>query len=110
MKSLIKNLLFALGLAILVWLGYTVFFSEDAITLDEQSQSAALVEEQVFLGKLKELQGLDLNTDLFSDEEFLSLVDHTVQVVDEEAGRPNPFAPVPGLILVPPQQQQASQR
>jgi hypothetical protein len=101
MKSLLKNLIFVISLSALIWLGYIVFFKEDEVILEETEVNPARVGEQEFLSKLKELQSLDLETSLFTDEEFLSLVNHTVQVVDEEAGRPNPFAPVPGLETKP---------
>lgn len=99
MKSVIKNIIFLVSLAALLILGYVVFFKGDTIDIDEFAESQARIDEQEFLAKLKELQGLELDSPLFNDEEFLSLVDHTVQVVDEEAGRPNPFAPVPGLVV-----------
>ncbi len=99
MKSLFKNLLFVVSLGLLVVVAYAVFWRDSAIVVDEFSESEARLNDQEFLSKLKELQGLELESPLFNDEEFLSLVDHTVQVTDEEAGRPNPFAPVPGLIM-----------
>jgi hypothetical protein len=98
MKSLFKNILFVVSLGLLIVLAYAVFWKDDAIVVDEFTESEARVNDQEFLAKLKELQDLELDSPLFDDEEFLSLVDHTVQVVDEDAGRPNPFAPVPGLV------------
>jgi hypothetical protein len=101
MKALLKNLLFLISLVALVWFAYIVFFKDEAVSLDEDTVNQARLGEQEFLAKLKDLQGLDLEEGIFDDEEFLSLVNHTVQVVDEEAGRPNPFAPVPGLAAKP---------
>lgn len=103
MKSLIKNTLFALSLALIVWFGYIVFYQEEAPGLTENSQSEAIVKREGFLSKLKELDGLHLDTALFEDKDFSSLVDYSVPVVDEEVGRPNPFAPVPGLVTKPVQ-------
>lgn len=102
MKSLIKNGLFVLSLALIVWLGYTVFY-KDAGTpaLNETAQSEAQVSQEEFLAKLKDLQSLHLKPEFFKDKNFTSLTDYTVQVVDEDAGRKNPFAPVPGLSLNP---------
>jgi energy-coupling factor transporter ATP-binding protein EcfA2 len=101
MKALIKNIIFLVSLIALVAFGYVVFFKDDTVVLDEETLNQARLGDEEFLAKLKDLQDLDLETSLFDDEEFLSLVDHTVQVVDEEAGRPNPFAPVPGLETKP---------
>ena len=97
MKGMIKNIIFIVSLVALLFLGYIIFWKDDSIEVDEFTESQARVDEQEFLSKLKELQDLELDSPIFEDEEFLSLVDHTVQVVDEDAGRPNPFAPVPGL-------------
>ncbi len=99
MKGAIKNIIFLVSLVALIFLGYIIFWKDDSIELDEFTESQARIDEQEFLAKLKDLQDLEIDSPIFEDEEFLSLVDHTVQVVDEEAGRPNPFAPVPGLIL-----------
>ncbi|MFM2374169.1 MAG: hypothetical protein RLZZ234_164 [Candidatus Parcubacteria bacterium] len=101
MKALLKNIAFLVSLVLLVWFGYVVFFQEEAIVIDETSMNQARLGEQEFLAKIKNLEGLNLETTLFTDEEFLSLVDHSVQVVDEDAGRPNPFATVPGLETKP---------
>jgi hypothetical protein len=100
MKEIIKNLVALVSLGALIFLAYYVFFKSDTgITLDSDTQSQAKLEDQKFLAKLKELQGLHIDTTIFNDAEFSSLVDHSVQVIDEDAGRPNPFEPVKGLVL-----------
>ena len=102
MKSLIKNGLFVISLAGIAWLGYTVFY-KDAGTpvLSETAQNEARISQEEFLAKLKDLQSLHLKPEFFKDKNFTSLIDYTVQVVDEDAGRKNPFAPVPGLSANP---------
>ena len=98
MKSLIKNGLFIISLALIVWLGYVVFYKDSGVpVLNETAQSDARVSQEEFLAKLKDLQNLHLKPEFFKDKNFTSLTDYTVQTVDEEAGRKNPFAPVPGL-------------
>lgn len=99
MKSLVKNLLFLFSLGLIIWFGYIVFYQEEAPGLTEDSQSEARIKQEGFLAKLKELDRLHIDTTIFGDKDFRSLVDFTVPVIDEEAGRPNPFAPVPGLVL-----------
>ena len=102
MKSLIKNGLFLIGLVIIVWVGYAAFFAGGGTpVLSETAQNDARVSQEEFLAKLKELQSLHLKPEFFKDKNFASLVDYTVQVVDEDAGRKNPFAPVPGLLPNP---------
>lgn len=102
MKSLIKNGLFVISLGLIVWFGYTVFYKDGGTpVLNENAQNEARVSQEEFLAKLKDLQSLHLKPEFFKDKNFASLVDYTVQVVDEDAGRKNPFAPVPGLLPNP---------
>jgi len=102
MKSLIKNGLFVISLVLIAWFGYTVFYKDSGVpALNETAQNEARVSQEEFLAKLKDLQNLHLKPEFFKDKNFTSLVDYTVQVVDEDAGRKNPFAPVPGLAPKP---------
>ena len=56
MQSLFKNLAFAFSFALLVWLGYIVFFKEDSAVVSEEATSQAIVEGKEFLSKLQELR------------------------------------------------------
>ena len=99
MSSTIKNILFLVSFVLIVWFGYIIFFKDSAdTTAGDQVTSAAILDQQNFLLELKQLRDLQLKPDLFVDPEFISLTDQRVDVVDEPAGRPDPFAPVPGLI------------
>lgn len=102
MKSLIVNGLFLISLVAIGWIGYAAFFAGGGTpVLSETAQNDARVSQEEFLAKLKELQSLHLKPEFFKDKNFTSLIDYTVQVVDEDAGRKNPFAPVPGLSANP---------
>lgn len=97
MGSLIKNILFAVVIAAVLWVSYQIFFVNDeaAITADTvQVQTQAAIETQAFLIRLQQLQNIELDNGLFSDARFRSLADHRQSMVDEPAGRPNPFAPI----------------
>jgi len=41
------------------------------------------------------------NTAVLSDERFLALTDNTTPISDEALGRPDPLAPIPGVITQP---------
>ncbi len=97
MSSLIKNAFFLVTFIALIWFAWKLFFSGEDVGLVTQQNSEALVAQQKFLNQLAELRDLHLNSDIFVDPEFISLTDPRVEIVDEEAGRENPFAPVPGL-------------
>jgi hypothetical protein len=55
---------------------------------DSQAQFQTLVSE---------LQPISFDTSIFSDPRFMALVDLATPVTPESAGRPDPFAPVPGV-------------
>jgi threonine/homoserine/homoserine lactone efflux protein len=97
MSSLVKNLLFALGLAILLWLGYALFLKGDSSLVtssNSQVQSQAALAGQDFLNKLQQIRKFDIKGSLFNDSRFTSLVDTRQDIGSEPAGRTNPFAPV----------------
>lgn len=97
MSGLLKNLLFALGLALIIWLGYTVFIADDAEDLEVTSTSLstqAARDAQDFLVQLNHLREIDFESSLFDDPAFQSLVDYRQEIVGEPVGRANPFEPV----------------
>ncbi len=46
---------------------------------------------------LNQIQSIQINSSLFQDNTFLSLRDYTVDIPSQNVGRPNPFAPIPGV-------------
>lgn len=58
------------------------------------SQNAAQTQFQVLVSELKPIS---FNTAIFSDSNFMSLVDITTPVTPETPGRIDPFAPIPGV-------------
>ncbi len=46
---------------------------------------------------LNQIQSIQINSGLFQSAEYLSLRDYTVEIPDQPVGRPNPFAPIPGV-------------
>lgn len=49
-----------------------------------------------FVTQLLAIQNIKFNLDLFSDPVFLGLQDYSRDLVPQESGRPNPFAPLDG--------------
>ncbi len=97
MTPLLKNLLIALGFAVLLWVAYRFFFSEDE-TLLVPGQDAAIVaasgESQKLIQSIRQLQSIELNASIFRDARFRALVDHRQELVEEPVGRQNPLAPI----------------
>ena len=97
MSSFLKNILLALGLALILWLGYRFFFGGSDAALTAQNAmviSQASRDTEVFLRTLQQLRGIQLNGELFHDTRFTSLTDYRRPIVAEPVGRHNPFAPV----------------
>ena len=55
------------------------------------------------LSLLNQVRSLKIDTALFTDPAFRSLVDFSVAITPENVGRPNPFAPLPGVAASQPQ-------
>ena len=96
MSSLLKNILFALALAMILWLGYKIFFTSDEAetALDVAVMTEASRDTQEFLQTLQQLRDIDFNQAIFSDARFQSFVDHRQPIIAEPVGRDNPFAPL----------------
>jgi hypothetical protein len=98
MSSLLKNLLIALGIAILLWIGYMTFLNVD--TDEPLSASTGTVTEQAkletqqLLLDIQRLNTFSIGGDIFDDARFTSLRDFRVDIPPENVGRPNPFAPL----------------
>lgn len=98
MSSLLKNLLIALGLAILVLLAYMLFFrGGDEALLTESSGALSAqgeLETQALLAMTQRLDAIDIDGKIFTDNRFTSLKDFRIELVSEPVGRQNPFAPI----------------
>ncbi len=98
MSNLLKNLLIALGLAVLLFAGYMLFFrGDDSITTINEtgtfSQEAELKTQQL-LATLNEIKSFNVEGSIFSDPIFASLRDFRVDLGTEPSGRSNPFTPI----------------
>ncbi len=95
MSNLLKNLLIALGLAIVIFVGYVTFVrdSENDEYLQSSSSPEAELESQQLLSMLNELKSLNVRGEIFTDPLFLSLKNLSGDLGTETSGRPNPFAP-----------------
>ncbi len=96
MTPFLKNILFAIIAAIILWFGYQMFFASNDVTLssDTRAISQASRDTQDFLRALQQLRGLQLDNTLFTDPRFQSFIDYRQAIVPEPVGRPNPFAPI----------------
>jgi hypothetical protein len=99
MSNLLKNLLIALGLAILLFVGYVVFIRSDEEDqylsgADNPASVEADLETQELLATLNELRSLNVEGSIFTNPLFLSLKDFRNDLGEEPSGRSNPFLPI----------------
>lgn len=98
MSSLLKNLLIALGIALVLWLGYMFLMpsakSDTALNTSNSTSPNVAVESQQLLSTIQKLKTYNVDSTIFTDQRFVSLKDFRIPLTDEPSGRPNPFAPV----------------
>lgn len=76
------------------WYFFTGTGNEPPLTITSTATSQAQAQFQMLVG---ELQPISFDTGIFSDARFNALVDITVSVSPEPAGRLDPLAPIPGV-------------
>lgn len=75
------------------WYFFTGTGNEPSLT-PQTTENQSQLQFQILVS---ELQPISFNTGIFSDPRFLALVDLTTPITPEASGRPDPFAPVPGI-------------
>ena len=77
------------------WYFFTGTGNEPSLTTTTfESDSEAQTQFQTLVSQL---ESISFDTDIFSEPRFMALVDLATPVTPEEAGRSDPFAPVPGV-------------
>ena len=83
-------------------LGYFYFSGNKPVATDSLLQANATPEANVvssrILNLLNQIRTLKIDTSIFKDPAYQSLVDYSVSIPPVDVGRPNPFAPIPGVI------------
>lgn len=77
-------------------LAYLFFFQNgnEGALVTTQSDPRIVAANQEFITLFSELRRIDLDTSIFDDEYYNSLVDFSRPISVEPVGRDNPFAPV----------------
>lgn len=57
-------------------------------------QNGSDPESREILETIARLKAAKMDTDFFGEKEFKSLIDHSVELIEEPVGRINPFAPL----------------
>jgi hypothetical protein len=91
-----QTTLIAIGIIVLGVIAYLFFFQNSGGTgalSTSQSDPRIVAANQEFITLFSELRRIDLDTSIFDDEYYGSLVDFSRPVSVEPVGRDNPFAP-----------------
>ena len=96
-SGILKNILIILGLATVAFAGYYMYIQQGTTTLDGTSDAqfqAMLTNTQVFIERRQELDAIDLDTSIFEDRRFTTLITYTQPLEPIQTGRTNPFADI----------------
>ena len=95
MTQTLKNLLVLIAFVVLVALGYYLFTQNDSSVLSLVKSTDVspdlLAKTSVFIARRAELEGLALDTSLFTNPSFTSLRSYTTEIPDQTTGRTNIF-------------------
>lgn len=69
--------------------------------LVQQSTPQADAVSARILSLLNQVSRLEIDTDIFDDPVYNTFRDRSIQIPPVEVGRPNPFAPIPGVSEAP---------
>jgi len=97
-----KKPLLIIGIIIVIAAIVFFYFSgsptrETDSLLAEQTNVEVEVASARVLGLLNQVQSLKIDQALFQSAVYRSLRDYSVAIPEQNVGRPNPFAPLPGL-------------
>ena len=102
MTQVLKNILVLGAFIAVVVLGYYLFTQRDSTTLSFVKGSDVspelLAKTSVFIVRRAKLEGLTLDTSMFTDPSFTSLRSYTTEIPEQTVGRTNLFdaaSPVP---------------
>lgn len=87
-------LIIVLVLGVLAYFYFSGAPTDNASSLivEETPTSEAQIAGAEILVLLNQLSSLDIDPDIFSTPVYKSLIDHTVTVLEQRVGKPNPFA------------------
>ncbi len=89
-----KNIVAILVLATVAFLGYYLYSQKDQVELALEGSAATeevFVDVQRYIERRSVLDAITLDTSIFAEERFRSLVGYPTEVKEQPIGRPNPF-------------------
>lgn len=92
---MLKTILLVVLIIVILGAGYWLLMRDTTppLTTAGEGVGAVPLETQLFLSRLQQLEQIELETDILSDNRFTLLVDFRQDIGTAELGRDNPFAP-----------------
>ena len=100
-KSSKKTIIIMVVIIVVAIIAYFYYEGGNTVTSSSLETSQVTSDAQAagarVLNLLNQIKSLKIDTSLFSDPAYETLRDYTVAIPQEQVGRANPFAPIPGL-------------
>ena len=99
-----KNIIVIAAIIVIV-IGGSLLYMNTTPKQDSTSTLEAVQSNRVstrILSLLSQIQSLKIDKSVFSSNAYNSLVDYTIRIPEQNVGRPNPFAPIPGFVIPQP--------
>ena len=100
-KKSLKSIIIIVGIIVVALIAYFYYEgSKSASNSNLVSTPADVDAQQVgvrVLNLLNQIKSLKIDTTLFSDPSYQTLRDYSVAIPQQNVGRSNPFAPIPGM-------------
>jgi len=97
-----KNLIISVAVIIVLGVVGFYYFNSNSSSSQPLLTDSTSTSSDSFLSTLNELQSLSLDSSIFSSPGFVLLNDNTVTLPTVSSGRQNPFAPIPGTVVLTP--------
>ncbi len=97
-KKSVISIIVIIAIAVVAYFLYSGSKTPDSVGTLTQSQAnpeAGAVSARI-LNLLNQIRSLKIDTSIFRDNAYQTLVDYSVAIPPVNVGRPNPFAPLPG--------------
>ena len=97
-KKTVVVIIIIIVVALIAYFYYegTLPATDSTLQVSTASQNGQAVGANV-LSLLSQIKSLKIDTTIFTDPAYQTLRDYTVAIPQENVGRSNPFAPIPGM-------------
>ncbi len=92
-----KGIIIGLGAVIILAVVYLLFFDKAPTADLTSSTTTGSPAELYFVNLSGELDDISFDTTVLTDPRFNALTDIRTAILPETSGRPDPFAPIPGV-------------